>query len=266
MNGKHWTPEEDDLLRREYGQMPTRDLAVLMGRSIMGIRHRAKRLDIKTGRYWTEAESAEFIRLYPDMDTPTLAAHFGRSIDAIYNHAFLLNLHKSTEYKARVQARTNLNLSEKGKAHRFHSAQTPWNKGKKGWCGEGCDKTQFKKGQIPPNWKPLGFERISKDGYLERKITDLQGVKNYRAVHLILWESVNGPLPPGHAVIFIDGNKQNITLDNLLLVTRAELMQRNTRHRLPPELNAVIQLRGVLNRIINKKKRDTDEEQAARSA
>jgi hypothetical protein len=41
-------------------------------------------------------------------------------------------------------------------------------------------------------------------------------------------------------------------------------MRRNTRHRLPPELNAVIQLRGVLNRIINKKKRaDTHEEQVA---
>ena len=266
MSRTFWTPEEDDTLRREYGQMPTRDLAVLMGRSIMGIRGRAVKLGIKTGRWWTEAESAEFTRLYPNMDTPSLAEHFGRSIDAIYSHAFLLNLHKSTECKARVQARTNLNLSENGRAHRIQPGNVPWNKGKKGWCGEGCDKTQFKKGQIPPNWKPLGFERISKDGYLERKVTDLQGVKNYRAAHLILWESVNGPLPPGHAVIFKDGNKQNITLDNLLLVTRAELMLRNTRHRLPPELNAVIQLRGVLNRIINKKKRETDEKQVARSA
>lgn len=266
MSRTFWTPEEDDTLRREYGQMPTRDLAVLMGRSIMSIRGRAVKLGIQTGRYWTEAESAEFVRLYPDMDTPSLAAHFGRSIDAIYNHAFLLNLHKSADYKAALQARTNQRLTENGKAHRFHSAQTPWNKGKKGWCGEGCDKTQFKKGQRPHTWRPLGSERISKDGYLERKITDLQGVKNYRAVHLILWESVNGPLPPGHAVIFKDGNKQNINLDNLLLVTRAELMLRNTRHRLPPELNAVIQLRGVLNRIINKKKRETDEKQVARSA
>jgi hypothetical protein len=261
-----WTLEEDAILRREYGQMPTRDLAVLMGRSIMGIRGRAKKLDIKTGRWWTEAESAEFIRLYPDMDTAALAAHFGRSTDAIYNHAFLLKLHKSPEYKARVQARTNLNLSEKGKAHRIQPGNVPWNKGKKGWCGEGCEATQFKKGQVPHTWKPLGTERVCRDGYLERKITDLQGVKNYRSVHLIEWESVNGPLPPGHAVIFIDGNKRNFALDNLELVTRAELMRRNTRHRLPPELNAVIQLRGVLNRIINNKQREADEESHGRFA
>lgn len=260
---KFWTPEEDDRLRREYGKMPTGDFAILMGRSITGIRGRARKLGIKTGRWWTEAQTAEFIRLYPDMETKALAEHFGRSVNAIYDQAFALGLQKSAELKAAVQARTTLNLTEVGKANRFHSAQTPWNKGKKGWCGEGCERTQFKKGQIPKNWKPLGYERISTDGYLERKVRDLQGGKNYRSVHLILWESVNGPLPPGHAVVFKDGNKQNITLDNLELVSRAELMRRNTRHNLPPELNAVIQLRGVLNRIINKKKGEIHEEQAA---
>jgi hypothetical protein len=119
---------------------------------------------------------------------------------------------------------------------------------------------------LPHTWRPLGTERISKDGYLERKVTDLQGVKNYRAVHLLNWEAVNGPLPAGHAVVFKDGNKHNVALDNLELITRAELMRRNTRHRLPPELNAVIQLRGVLNRIINNKKREADEESHGRFA
>lgn len=258
-----WTAEEDDTLRREYGKRPTGDIAVLMDRSTLGIRGRARKLGLKTRRYWTEAESAEFALMYPDTDTKALADHFGRSVSAIYDQAYDLGLHKSAEHKAEVQARTTLNLTEVGKASRFHANQTPWNKGKKGWCGEGCERTQFKKGQIPKNWKPLGFERINTQGYLERKVRDLHGGKNYRSVHLILWESVNGPLPSGHAVVFKDGNKQNITLDNLELVSRAELMRRNTRHNLPPELNAVIQLRGVLNRIINKKKGEIREEQAA---
>jgi len=263
---RHWTPEEDDRLRRDYGQVPTKDIARRMGRSLSSVSGRVRKLDIRTGRYWSAAESAELTRLYPDMDTPSLAAHFGRSIDSIYNHAFLLNLHKSSDYKVAVQARTTLNLTEGGKATRIQPGNTPWNKGKKGWCGEGCERTQFRPGNMPHTWKPLGSERICRDGYLERKVTDLRGRNNYRPVHLITWEAVNGPLPPGHAVIFKDGNKRNISLDNLQLVTRAELMRRNTRHRLPPELNAVIQLRGVLNRIINQKQRDTDEKQATGSA
>lgn len=43
----------------------------------------------------------------------------------------------------------------------------------------------------------------------------------------MLWEAANGPVPPGHALIFADGNKQNITLENLILVTRAQLARLN---------------------------------------
>ena len=261
-----WTSKDDAILRREYGVMPTRDLMVLLNRSKNSIGGRTRLLGIKTGRWWTPEQIAEFTRLYPDTDSAELAAHFGRSIEGVYGLAFSMGLKKSAEYRHRVQARTNRNLLELGKGHRIQPGNVPWNKGKKGWCGEGCERTQFKKGQVPHTWRPLGTERISKDGYLERKVTDLQGVKNYRAVHLLNWEAVNGPLPAGHAVVFKDGNKHNVALDNLELITRAELMRRNTRHRLPPELNAVIQLRGVLNRIINNKQREADEESHGRFA
>jgi hypothetical protein len=47
-------------------------------------------------------------------------------------------------------------------------------------------------------YKPIGTERVSKDGYRERKIHDGMPLQSrWRAVHLIEWEAVNGPIPKG---------------------------------------------------------------------
>lgn len=63
---------------------------------------------------------------------------------------------------------------------------------------------------------------------------------------------------PGNALTFRDGNKQNTTLDNLQLVSRADLMRRNTRHNLPPELNELIGLRAALVRKINNRTKEAE--------
>jgi hypothetical protein len=39
----------------------------------------------------------------------------------------------------------------------------------------------------------------------------------------MIWEKANGKVPKGHVVIFADGNIRNFNLDNLMLVSRAEL-------------------------------------------
>ena len=122
----------------------------------------------------------------------------------------------------------------------------------------GGRETQFKPGHLSgraaQNIKPIGFERVSKDGYLERKINnDMPLQKRWRAVHLLIWEAANGPLPKGHAVAFKDGNKRNLVLDNLELVPRTELMRRNTFHQYGPEIAQVVRLRGAITRQINKR-------------
>lgn len=102
---------------------------------------------------------------------------------------------------------------------RFKPGNISWTTGKKGL--RLSPQTEFKKGQMPHNHKPVGSERLSKDGYLEIKITE---PKTWKAKHRIVWEAVNGPVPKGHALIFADGNKSNISLANLLLVSRSELL------------------------------------------
>lgn len=121
-------------------------------------------------------------------------------------------------------ARNKLNT---GKTGRFVRGQESWNKGRTGVCYEGCKATQFKSGGFSHNRLPLGTERINEDGYTEVKYRDGHGVRNWRGKHLLLWEAENGPAPPKHAVIFLDGDKTHIALDNLKLVARADLVRFN---------------------------------------
>lgn len=111
---------------------------------------------------------------------------------------------------------------------RFLPGHTPANKGKKGISYEGMKATQFKKGNRPHNYKPVGTERINGDEYVDIKIAD---PNKWKGKHILIWEDANGPVPKGCAVIFGDGNKRNFDLTNLILVSRAQLAMLN-KHNL----------------------------------
>ncbi|TYC93016.1 HNH endonuclease [Novosphingobium sp. BW1] len=124
-----------------------------------------------------------------------------------------------------------------GRSGFFVKGQEPVNKGKKCAPGKGglhpnSRRTQFKKGQMSGtaqhNYKPIGYERITEDGYVERKISDTGAARQrWRAVHLLNWEATHGPLPEGHALKCLDGNKQNTEPGNWELVHRGVLARLN---------------------------------------
>ncbi|MEN6325819.1 MAG: HNH endonuclease signature motif containing protein [Syntrophomonas sp.] len=111
----------------------------------------------------------------------------------------------------------------------FKKGHVPANKGKKGISYEGMKATQFKKGNKPANWVPIGTERINRDGYTEVKIADGKLNKNWKAKHILIWEKANGIVPKRHVVIFGDSNKRNFDLDNLILVSRKQLVRLNQK-------------------------------------
>ena len=78
------------------------------------------------------------------------------------------------------------------------------------------------------NYKPAGSERIE-SGYITVKVSDKKnrGNKNWKRKHTAIWEKAHGKIPKGHVVIFADGNRRNFALDNLLLVSRSELVVMN---------------------------------------
>lgn len=220
-----------------------------------------------------QPEEDEIIRrLFPTNATHKVAALIDRTPSSVAQRAEVLGLSKDPEYLARDAYRFN-GQHVGGVAHRFKPGQEPPNKGlrRPGWAPGRMAETQFRKGCMTGaaqhNYQPIGTLRVSKDGYLERKVTDDHPgpARRWVAVHRLVWEAANGPVPAGHVVVFLPGRRtaseSAITLDAVELVTRAELMRRNTRHRLPKELADLIALRASLTRKINTRIRKRSEAQ-----
>ena len=111
-----------------------------------------------------------------------------------------------------------------GRNGHFGKGHLSWNKGTKGLTS--ANSGSFTKGTVPPNWQPLGSERITADGYVEVKINEpnpyVPGqMTRWKLKHLYLWIKENGPLPAGHILTFLDGDKENCEPDNLMLISRA---------------------------------------------
>jgi hypothetical protein len=109
-----------------------------------------------------------------------------------------------------------------GRNTKFYKGQVSHNKGKKGWYAPGCEKTWFKKGNIPKNHLPVGTELMKSDGYIRVKIAE---PNVWKQKHAIIWEAAHGPYNnKTHCVIFKDSDRTNFDLDNLQLITRKQLV------------------------------------------
>ncbi len=106
----------------------------------------------------------------------------------------------------------------------FQKGQTPFNKGLKGVGG--WEPTQFKKGHRPKNHLPVGSERINTMGYIDIKIAE---PNKWRCKHQLIWIAANGEIPKGQVLIFGDGDRRNLDLDNLILISRRQLSTMNSK-------------------------------------
>lgn len=220
------------------------------------------------GRPWTPDEDARLRAAYADTPTADLARALGRSLSSTYQRVKRLGLFKSAAYLASPAACRLRRGDHVGAAFRFPKGHVPANKGirRPGWAPGRMSETFFKPGQSGWNWRPVGAQRLV-DGYWYTKISDHRRVpwtQNWRPTHVLLWEAQHGPIPPGHALAFTNRDKSDIRLDNLELITRRELMVRNTLHRYPKPIAEAIQLLGAMHRKINRRSRD--EEQNRRPA
>ena len=212
---------------------------------------------------WGKKELADLKKLYPDHTAEEVAKAIGCSTRRVYNKVHQLGLKKSEAFKASDKSKR----IQRGKqspamiASRFKPGQESWNKGIKGVTGvqDACRATQFKKGRPAHearNYQPIGSERVSKDGYLERKVTDnpdIYPARRWVPVQRLVWEAANGKIPHGHIVRFKNGDKLDNRLENLECISKAENARRNV-NSIPPELRKVNQLRGVLQRHLNKQR------------
>lgn len=110
-----------------------------------------------------------------------------------------------------------------GRTGRFEKGRVPLNKGKKGICASGCEKTWFPKGNVPQNHKPVGTESIRNNYKRGQKYVYVKVAEpnRWRMKHVVVWEQHNGPVPKGKVIIFADGDTLNCGIDNLRLIDRA---------------------------------------------
>lgn len=189
------------------------------------------------------------------------------------NVKFLIDNVKGISHKEltkRFNDRFNTNLSESALANmkrklnltndidtKFKKGQTSWNKGRKMSTEqyEKCKKTMFQKGNSS-NARPVGDERIDIDGYTYIKVKQ---PNKWVLKHRWLYEKEKGKIPKGYNLIFADGNKQNLNLDNLILVSNSELFIMNQKglYKQDKELTkSGAMVAKVLDKV-NKRKRDT---------
>lgn len=136
-----------------------------------------------------------------------------------------------------------------GRTGRFAKGEASWNKGQSMPFHPNSAATRFKPGGVPKNRKPLGDQRMAKDGYIEVKVELPNPYTGHRTryihKHRYLWEQANGPLPKGMALKCLDGNRLNTDPANWQAIPRALLPRLNGRFgrnydEAPPELKPVI--------------------------
>ena len=188
------------------------------------------------GKKWTEEDRDILRRAYPVASSGDIARKLGRSIRSVYQQARLMGLRKSVAFLSEIGKRTS--MSQASIAHRF------------------------RKGNVPANHRPVGSERVNVDGYVEIKMAE---PNKWRQKHRVVWEQEYGPIPKGSNIQFRNGNRQDIRIENLYLISRQDQLknENSLMARYPEELRKVIRLKGTLKRQITlyNKKNSSNEQQ-----
>lgn len=150
-----------------------------------------------------------------------------KEITKLMNDTFGLNI-KESQIKS-YNANNKLNSGLTG---RFEKGRTPFNKGKRGYTTPGSEKGWFKEGHIPENHKPVGSERLTKDGYTMVKVAE---PRKWKLKQHVIYESHFGKIPKGYKIVFADTNTSNFNIENLLLVKDGELLIMNNHKLIAPK-------------------------------
>jgi hypothetical protein len=103
----------------------------------------------------------------------------------------------------------------------YHGIKTGYRKDKGFQWGNSAEKRIL----------PVGTEKVKNRRYGETYVKVSMKGRNRKdggwqgtwvLKHYLIWESVNGPKPAHHLIIFADQNKSNFAIENLLLVSKRE--------------------------------------------
>jgi len=210
-------------------------------------------------KLWTEPELIILKKEYPTTQSILIAKKLNRSIGSIYNQANLQGLKKTEEFN-RSESSGRMKDGQFGKATQFQKNHKSFNTGMK-WDdfmtvqGKANSlRTTFKKGNLPPNTLHDGMITTRTDSKTKRTYKFIRiALAKWQMLHVYNWEQVNGKLPKGKILAF-KGSTDDCSIDNLILITRAENMKRNSIQRYPEEIKQTIRVLTKLKKTINGKK------------
>lgn len=217
-----------------------------------------RRVHAEKRRYWTKEERRIVRQHYPHMQTAKLMPMLpGRTLATVYQEAARQRLHKTPEYLATEDACRLRKGKNVGWAHRFTKGQTPWNKGTHWKAGGRSVLTRFKKGQRSKRWDEevyaLGALRVTTDGCLLIKARPGRHRSTWQIMARWVWQTERGPIPKDHIIRAKNGDSHDCRIANLECISREENLRRNWHDRYPLSIKRLVQLRGALQRQINKR-------------
>ena len=141
----------------------------------------------------------------------------------LLNQKFNLNTNadRVSNAKANLKRRKGIDLRTGINRGCIKKGNVPYNKGKKMSQEQynKCKNTMFKKGNVPANHRPIGSERTTVDGFVEIKIAE---PNKWKAKARVIYEKEYGEIPKDYIIIYLDGNKQNLEINNLKAISRKE--------------------------------------------
>lgn len=169
---------------------------------------RKKGIPNSTYHFWTDEEKLYLKEIVKNKTTKEIQKLMIEKFDYNFSHNQIAAAMKRYKIKSGYK--------------NFYEGMNAWNKGKKGFMGP--NKTSWKQGRLPHNYKKVGSERLI-EGYIHIKVADpniwmLKQRYMYEKYH-------NCKLKKDETIIFADKNKLNFNEDNLIKVTRNQLRVMN---------------------------------------
>lgn len=170
------------------------------------------------GHWWTQEEVSFLREIYPHYENKEIVKMVKDKFGLDVSISSIQNVKHAYGIPNKV---TNTGCFKKG--------DTPWNAGKRmsEEVKEKVKKTWFKKGNLPQKHRPVGSTRITVDGYKEIKVKEPD---KWQLYHRYVYEKEHEEkLTTKDIIIFADRDRSNFDVDNLVKVSRANLVYLNKK-------------------------------------
>lgn len=166
------------------------------------------------GKHWTDVEVNILKRMHPNSLNSDIAKLLRKTENSVRYKASKLGLKKPETWRASVSRNVYKNSTK---------VRAALKKGR-----SLASVGNFKERNIPWNTRKDGDISKTNKGWMIRL-----SVNNWIPYKDFIWQNENGQIPEGHIVVIKDRGREleDVRLDNLLLITRAENMRRNQNRK-----------------------------------